>query len=127
MVTFQTKQYACKFSFSCAIFKVTDLFHAKWHQNAACCDLAQFPPYVAKASLIHCFRFWGLMAYLANTMIFLIAGVAITEKSIQHLQGTDVMYIVITYIGITTIRYSHLYLIIETTKKCDSKSISEIQ
>ncbi len=49
-------------------------------------------------------RFWEMLAYLANTLIFVIVGVAITEKAFEELGSIDILYIIIDYLGVTVIR-----------------------
>ena len=46
-----------------------------------------------------------MMAYLANTLIFMIVGVAITETAFQNMVAMDTLYIFIDYVGVTVIRY----------------------
>ena len=46
-----------------------------------------------------------MMAYLANTLVFVIVGVAITEKAFEKFDGIDTLYIIIDYIGVIIIRY----------------------
>lgn len=45
-----------------------------------------------------------MMGYLANTLIFIIVGVVITEEAFNNVTGKDVMYLVSVYIGIMVIR-----------------------
>ena len=45
-----------------------------------------------------------MLAYLANTLIFVIVGVAITEKAFEEVQAMDVLFVIIDYFGVTIIR-----------------------
>ncbi|XP_078670954.1 sperm-specific sodium:proton exchanger-like isoform X2 [Branchiostoma floridae x Branchiostoma belcheri] len=53
-------------------------------------------------SFLH--RFWEMMAYLANTVIFILVGVMIMEKSIHMIEDNDWFYIITLYFGINVIR-----------------------
>ena len=46
-----------------------------------------------------------MLSYLANTLIFAFVGVAITEKAFKNLEGIDILYIIIDYIGVIIIRF----------------------
>ncbi|CAN8009752.1 unnamed protein product, partial [Ixodes pacificus] len=48
--------------------------------------------------------FWEMLSYLANTLIFIIVGVVITERSLSFIEKNDLFLILITYIGITVFR-----------------------
>ena len=47
-----------------------------------------------------------MLAYLANTLIFILVGVVISEQAVQALHDNDWFYILALYIGITVIRYA---------------------
>lgn len=49
-------------------------------------------------------RFWEILAYLANTIIFLLVGIAIMEEAFSALQLIDAFYIFIDYILLFVIR-----------------------
>ena len=49
-------------------------------------------------------RFWEILAYLANTIIFLLVGIAIMEKAFNTFQLVDVFYIVVDYVLLFVIR-----------------------
>lgn len=49
-------------------------------------------------------RFWEMLAYLANTLIFILVGVVITEQAVHALHDNDWFYILALYIGLTVIR-----------------------
>ncbi|KAK6191718.1 hypothetical protein SNE40_003329 [Patella caerulea] len=49
-------------------------------------------------------RFWGALAYLANTLIFIHVGVVISKKAISLVHGTDWFYMVSLYLGLNIIR-----------------------
>ncbi|XP_052797553.1 sodium/hydrogen exchanger 10-like isoform X2 [Mya arenaria] len=48
--------------------------------------------------------FWETMAYLANTLIFIIVGMVISEKAIFELHGIDWFYMFSVYLGCFVIR-----------------------
>ena len=50
------------------------------------------------------FRFWEILAYLANTLIFFIVGVAIMEKAFDVIEEIDWLFILVDYCGIFVIR-----------------------
>ena len=45
-----------------------------------------------------------MLAYLANTLIFLLVGVAIMERAFEMIEELDWLYILIDYLGIFVIR-----------------------
>uniref|UniRef100_W5M3J2 Solute carrier family 9 member C1 n=1 Tax=Lepisosteus oculatus TaxID=7918 RepID=W5M3J2_LEPOC len=49
--------------------------------------------------------FWEMLTYLANTLIFIIVGVVIAEKSFQHLSINDLFYIFVLYFALYIIRF----------------------
>jgi len=49
-------------------------------------------------------RFWEILAYLANTLIFLLVGVAIMEKAFDVIETLDWLYILVDYFGVVVIR-----------------------
>ena len=51
------------------------------------------------------FRFWEMLAYLANTLIFIMVGVVIMEKALNSLDEYDLFLLVVGYFGITVIRF----------------------
>ncbi|KAK3608482.1 hypothetical protein CHS0354_010327 [Potamilus streckersoni] len=50
------------------------------------------------------FRFWETLAYLANTLIFIIVGMVIAEKAIFEIHGIDWFYMFSLYFGLFVIR-----------------------
>ncbi|KAH6926392.1 hypothetical protein HPB50_018099 [Hyalomma asiaticum] len=48
--------------------------------------------------------FWEMLSYLANTLIFIIVGIVITERSVSFIEKNDLFLILITYIAITVFR-----------------------
>lgn len=50
------------------------------------------------------FRFWETLAYLANTLIFIIVGIVISEKAIFEIHGIDWFYMFALYFGCFVIR-----------------------
>lgn len=53
------------------------------------------------------FRFWEMLAYLANTLIFIMVGVVIMEKALNSLDEYDLFLLVVDYVGVTVIRLAH--------------------
>lgn len=51
-----------------------------------------------------------MLAYLANTLIFIMVGVVIMEKALNSLNEYDLFLLVVDYFGITVIRLDHLFL-----------------
>lgn len=45
-----------------------------------------------------------MLAYLANTLIFIMVGVVITEKALNELDTYDGFLIIVDYLGLTVIR-----------------------
>lgn len=50
-------------------------------------------------------RFWEMLAYLANTLIFIMVGVVIMEKALNSLNEYDLFLLVVDYFGVTVIRW----------------------
>lgn len=48
--------------------------------------------------------FWEMMSYLANTLIFIIVGVLITEQALRYIEQNDLFLILVTYIAVTVFR-----------------------
>ena len=46
-----------------------------------------------------------MLAYLANTLIFIMVGVVIMEKALNSLNEYDLFLLVVDYFGITVIRF----------------------
>ena len=49
-------------------------------------------------------RFWEILAYLANTLIFLLVGIAIMEEAFNAFNTIDIFYIIVDYILLFVIR-----------------------
>ncbi len=45
-----------------------------------------------------------MLAYLANTLIFMIVGVVIAERAMDNVESMDWFYLIALYIGINIIR-----------------------
>ena len=54
--------------------------------------------------LLACFRFWEMLAYLANTLIFMLVGLVITKHAMANVDPIDWFYVFALYIGINIIR-----------------------
>ncbi len=51
----------------------------------------------------HC-RFWSMLGYLANTLIFILVGVVIAQRAFSGVQDIDWMFMFTLYVGIMVIR-----------------------
>ncbi len=52
-----------------------------------------------------------MLAYLANTLIFLIVGVVITKEAIHNIEGNDWVLMITLYCALNAIRFVlHYYL-----------------
>lgn len=49
-------------------------------------------------------RFWGMLGYLANTLIFILVGVVIAQQAFSDVETIDWIYVIALYIGIMVIR-----------------------
>ncbi|XP_041472513.1 sodium/hydrogen exchanger 10-like [Lytechinus variegatus] len=49
-------------------------------------------------------RFWEMLAYLANTLIFMMVGVVVTQKALVSVDSMDWFYLIILYLAINIIR-----------------------
>ncbi|XP_064602724.1 LOW QUALITY PROTEIN: sperm-specific sodium:proton exchanger-like [Liolophura sinensis] len=58
-------------------------------------------------------RFWEVLAYLANTLIFILVGLVIQEKAIHdgEIEEMDAFYGVVLYFGVNVIRFMVLGLL----------------
>ncbi|KAK6472662.1 sodium/hydrogen exchanger 10-like [Huso huso] len=63
-------------------------------------DTVNFSPEIE----VFLLRFWEMLTYLANTLIFIIVGVVIAERSFEHLAVNDGFYIVVLYFALNIIR-----------------------
>ncbi len=52
------------------------------------------------------FRFWEMLAYLANTIIFFLVGMLITIKAINETSADDWFFLASLYFAVFAIRYS---------------------
>ena len=48
-----------------------------------------------------------MLAYLANTLIFIMVGVVVVEQALSTLEGNDAFLLIVDYFGITVIRCVH--------------------
>ncbi|MCQ2077644.1 MAG: sodium:proton antiporter [Bacteroidaceae bacterium] len=60
-------------------------------------------------------KFWGLLAYISNTLIFIIVGIIISNK--VSITWIGVVFMLIVYIGIVLIRYIMIYMLYPLLKK----------
>lgn len=49
-------------------------------------------------------RFWGMLDYLANTLIFILVGIVIAEHAFAGVEVQDWIFLVSLYFGIMVIR-----------------------
>ena len=60
--------------------------------------------------------FWELMAYMANTMVFIIVGIVIAMK--VDLTLTNILLLLVVYVGINFIRAIVVFIFYPVMKKC---------
>ena len=46
-----------------------------------------------------------MLGYLANTLIFVLVGVVISQRAFSDMEGTDWIFMIVLYFGIVVIRY----------------------
>ena len=66
--------------------------------------MSVFPP-VIFSPLTLPNRFWEVLGYLANTLIFLLVGVVIAQRAFQDVETIDLMFMIALYLGVMVIRY----------------------
>ena len=54
-------------------------------------------------------RFWEMLAYLANTLIFMLVGMMITTKAVKNVSDSDWVLTIALYCAVTIIRYGAYY------------------
>ena len=64
-------------------------------------------------------RFWGMLGYLANTLIFILVGVVIAQKAFSGVEDIDWFFMVALYIGIMVIRYVNLMYVTKQFLYCN--------
>lgn len=65
---------------------------------------AVFLPYMS--------RFWGMLGYLANTLIFILVGVVIAQRAFSGVENIDWMFLVALYIGVMVIRSVYAVVVV---------------
>ena len=55
-------------------------------------------------SLSYPLRFWEVLSYLANTLIFILVGVVISQRAFQDVQSRDWIFVITLYFGSMIIR-----------------------
>lgn len=55
-------------------------------------------------------EFWGMLGHLANTVLFFITGVIITERGTRGLNVDDFLYLILLYFSLNLIRFFMLLL-----------------
>ncbi|XP_055505585.1 sodium/hydrogen exchanger 10-like isoform X2 [Leucoraja erinacea] len=63
-------------------------------------DTVSFSPEIE----VFLMRFWELLTYLGNTLIFMIVGVVISQRALGHVSITDAFFIMVLYFGLNTVR-----------------------
>ena len=66
-------------------------------------------------------RFWETLAYIANTLIFIIVGMVISEKAIFEIHGLDWFYMFSLYFGVFVVRYSVTIFLININSAMNNK------
>eukprot|EP01062_Namystynia_karyoxenos_P046107 TRINITY_DN34435_c0_g1_i1.p1 TRINITY_DN34435_c0_g1~~TRINITY_DN34435_c0_g1_i1.p1 ORF type:complete len:1368 (+),score=278.27 TRINITY_DN34435_c0_g1_i1:63-4166(+) len=56
-------------------------------------------------------QFWEIIVYLANTLIFAIAGLIIAEKAFEAVSPRDYGYLAVLYVGVNIIRGLGLFML----------------
>lgn len=46
-----------------------------------------------------------MLGYLANTLIFVLVGVVISQRAFSDVEGSDCIFLTVLYFGIVVIRY----------------------
>eukprot|EP00062_Callorhinchus_milii_P003526 gi/632941740/ref/XP_007886027.1/ PREDICTED: sodium/hydrogen exchanger 10-like [Callorhinchus milii] len=63
-------------------------------------DTVSFSPEIE----VFLLRFWEMLTYLGNTLIFMIVGVVISQRSLEHMSINDGFFIIVLYFGLNTVR-----------------------
>ncbi|XP_060694438.1 sodium/hydrogen exchanger 10-like [Hemiscyllium ocellatum] len=63
-------------------------------------DTVSFSPEIE----VFLLRFWEMLTYLGNTLIFMIVGVVISQRSLEYMSISDGFFIIVLYFGLNTIR-----------------------
>ncbi|XP_059832354.1 low-affinity Na(+)/H(+) antiporter NhaS1-like [Hypanus sabinus] len=63
-------------------------------------DTVSFSPEIE----VFLLRFWEMLTYLGNSLIFMIVGVVISQKALKHMSITDGFFVIVLYFGINTVR-----------------------
>ena len=50
-----------------------------------------------------------MLGYLANTLIFVLVGVVISQRAFSGVEPTDWIFMAVLYFGIVVIRYMYAY------------------
>lgn len=45
-------------------------------------------------------HFWEMLGYLANTILFVLVGIVISETAISHFTFIDVQYLILLYVAL---------------------------
>ncbi len=62
-------------------------------------------------------HFWEMLGYLANTVLFVLVGIVISETAVQHFSLTDFQYLALLYIGLHVVRFLMLLLFYPILKR----------
>ncbi|XP_048463260.1 sodium/hydrogen exchanger 10-like [Rhincodon typus] len=63
-------------------------------------DTVSFSPEIE----VFLLRFWEMLTYLGNTLIFMIVGVVISQRSLEYMSISDGFFIIVLYFGLNMIR-----------------------
>ncbi|XP_041052584.1 sodium/hydrogen exchanger 10-like [Carcharodon carcharias] len=63
-------------------------------------DTVSFSPEIE----VFLLRFWEMLTYLGNTLIFMIVGVVISQRSLEYMSISDGFFIIVLYFALNTIR-----------------------
>lgn len=94
----------------------------------ACCGAGLIlawlaPPVILNLETMH--TIWGLIEWIGNTLIFLLAGLIIGHRTLSHVRPMDWLYVIVLYIMLMLIRVVIImlsYPILSTTgHKCTVK------
>ena len=50
------------------------------------------------------YRFWEMLGYLANTLIFILVGVVISQQAFSDVESLGWMYLIVLYFTLIVIR-----------------------
>jgi len=73
------------------------------------------------------FRFWNMLSYLVNTLIFVLVGLVIAHRAFSRVDSMDWVYLVVLYFGSIIIRLDPVAMLLGSFKiKCQHRGINSI-